>query len=161
GQITAAMLANVTAGLLAASAFVRCSAVRPPGPRRGRSRSMRDYPKLVTPPPGPRARAIIERDARTMSQNYRKDYPLVIDRAAGAVVMDVDGNRYLDFAAGIAVAATGHSHPDVVAAIQRQAERFLHMCATDFYYESVVELAEGLARRAPGAGPWRVFFANS
>src|SRR5262249_52809786 len=107
------------------------------------------------------ARAVIERDARTMSQNYRKDYPLVVERASGAVVTDVDGNRYLDFAAGIAVAATGHSHPDVVAAIQRQAERFLHMCATDFFYESVVELAEGLARRAPGAGPWRVFFANS
>jgi 4-aminobutyrate aminotransferase len=122
---------------------------------------MRDYPKLVCPPPGPRARAIIERDARTMSQNYRKDYPLVVDRAAGPVVVDVDGNRYLDFAAGIAVAATGHCHPEVVAAIQRQSERFLHMCATDFYYENVVQLAEGLARRAPGPGPWRVFFANS
>ncbi|PYQ54874.1 MAG: acetyl ornithine aminotransferase family protein [Acidobacteria bacterium] len=122
---------------------------------------MRDYPKLVCPPPGPRARAIIERDARTMSQNHRKDYPLVVDRAAGPVVVDVDGNCYLDFAAGIAVVATGHCHPDVVAAIQRQAERFLHMCATDFYYENVVQLAEGLARRAPGPGPWRVFFANS
>jgi 4-aminobutyrate aminotransferase len=122
---------------------------------------MRDYPELVTPPPGPRARAVIERDARTMSQNYRKDYPLVVESAAGPVVVDVDGNRYLDFAAGIAVAATGHCHPEVVAAIQRQAERFLHMCATDFYYENVVALAEGLARRAPGPGPWRVFFANS
>ncbi|HUG53955.1 MAG TPA: acetyl ornithine aminotransferase family protein [Vicinamibacteria bacterium] len=122
---------------------------------------MRDYPKLVTPPPGPRARAIIERDLRTMSQNYRKDYPLVVESGSGPVVVDVDGNRYLDFAAGIAVASTGHSHPEVVAAIQRQAERFLHMCATDFYYESVVSLAEGLARRAPGPGPWRVFFANS
>jgi 4-aminobutyrate aminotransferase len=77
------------------------------------------------------------------------------------MVADVDGNRYLDFAAGIAVASTGHAHPEVVAAIQRQAERFLHMCATDFFYENVVELAEGLARRAPGPGPWRVFFANS
>jgi 4-aminobutyrate aminotransferase len=77
------------------------------------------------------------------------------------VVEDPDGNRYLDFAAGIAVVATGHSHPEVVAAIKAQADRFLHMCATDFYYESVVELAEGLSRRAPGPGPWRVFFANS
>src|SRR6266851_730720 len=100
---------------------------------------MRDYPKLVCPPPGPRARAIMARDARTMSQNYRKDYPLVVERAAGPVVVDVDGNRYLDFAAGIAVVATGHCHPDVVAAIQRKAERLLHMCATDFYYESVVQ----------------------
>jgi len=122
---------------------------------------MRDYPKLVCPPPGPKARAIIERDARTMSQNYRKDYPLVVDHAKGPVVVDADGNRYLDFAAGIAVASTGHCHPDVVAAVQRQAERLLHLCATDFYHEDVVALAEGLARRAPGPGPWRVFFANS
>ena len=122
---------------------------------------MRDYPKLVCPPPGPKARAIIERDARTMSQNYRKDYPLVVDHAQGPVVVDADGNRYLDFAAGIAVASTGHCHPDVVAAVQRQAERLLHLCATDFYHEGVVALAEGLARRAPGPGPWRVFFANS
>jgi 4-aminobutyrate aminotransferase len=122
---------------------------------------MRDYPEMVCPPPGPKARAVIERDARTMSQNYRKDYPLVIDRASGPVVVDVDGNRYLDFAAGIAVASTGHCHPDVVAAVQRQSERLLHLCATDFYHEGVVALAEGLARRAPGPGPWRVLFANS
>ena len=122
---------------------------------------MRDYPKLICPPPGPKARAVIERDARTMSQNYRKDYPLVVDHAKGPVVVDADGNRYLDFAAGIAVASTGHCHPDVVAAVQRQAERLLHLCATDFYNEDVVALAEGLARRAPGPGPWRVFFANS
>jgi 4-aminobutyrate aminotransferase len=122
---------------------------------------MRDYPRMVCPPPGPKARAVIERDARTMSQNYRKDYPLVVDHAKGPVVVDADGNRYLDFAAGIAVASTGHCHPDVVAAVQRQAERLLHLCATDFYHEDVVALAEGLARRAPGRGPWRVFFANS
>lgn len=96
-----------------------------------------------------------------MSQNYRKDYPLVVERAFGPVVEDVDGNRYLDFAAGIAVVATGHCHPRVVAAVKEQSERLLHMCATDFYYESVVELAEGLARHAPGGGDWRVFFANS
>ncbi len=121
----------------------------------------KDYPRILTPPPGPKARAVIERDARVMSQNFAKDYPLVVERARGAVVEDLDGNRYLDFAAGIAVAATGHSHPEVVAAIKAQADRFLHMCATDFFYENVVELAEGLARRAPGPGPWRVFFANS
>jgi 4-aminobutyrate aminotransferase len=122
---------------------------------------MKDYPRIVTPPPGPKARAVIERDLRVMSQNFRKDYPLVAERAAGAVVDDPDGNRYLDFAAGIAVVATGHCHPDVVAAIKAQADRFLHMCATDFFYDNVVSLAEGLARRAPGPGPWRVFFANS
>jgi 4-aminobutyrate aminotransferase len=121
----------------------------------------KDYPSIVTPPPGPRARALIERDARAMSQNFSKDYPLVAERARGAMVEDPDGNRYLDFAAGIAVVATGHSHPEVVAAIQAQAGRFLHMCATDFYYDNIVELAERLTRRAPGPGPWRAFFANS
>jgi len=121
----------------------------------------RDYPRIVTPPPGPRAQALIARDARVMSQNFAKDYPLVAARGEGAMVEDLDGNRYLDFAAGIAVASTGHSHPQVVAAIRAQSERFLHMCATDFFYENVVDLAEGLARRAPGPGPWRVFFANS
>jgi 4-aminobutyrate aminotransferase len=121
----------------------------------------KDYPKIVVPPPGPKARAVIDRDLRVMSQNHKKDYPLVAARGQGAMVEDADGNRYLDFAAGIAVVATGHSHPDVVAAIKSQADRFLHLCATDFFYENVVELAEGLARRAPGPGPWRVFFANS
>jgi 4-aminobutyrate aminotransferase len=121
----------------------------------------KDYPKITVPPPGPRARGVIERDLRVMSQNYKKDYPLVAERGRGPMVEDVDGNRYLDFAAGIAVVATGHCHPEVVAAIKDQAERFHHMCATDFYYDSVVSLAEGLVRRAPGAGAWRVFFANS
>src|SRR5262249_47758419 len=128
---------------------------------RDRSAMAKEYPRILTPPPGPRARSVIERDARVMSQNYRKDYPLVAERAAGAMVEDPDGNRYLDFAAGIAVVATGHSHPAVVAAIKEQADRFLHMCATDFYYDNVVSLAEGLTRRAPGPGPWRAFFANS
>jgi 4-aminobutyrate aminotransferase len=121
----------------------------------------KDYPSITIPPPGPRARAIIDRDARVLSQNHRKDYPLVAERGLGVVVEDADGNRYLDFAAGIAVAATGHCHPAVVAAIRAQSERLLHICATDFYYENVVALAEGLARHAPGPGPWRVFFANS
>jgi 4-aminobutyrate aminotransferase len=121
----------------------------------------KDYPSITIPPPGPRARAVIDRDARVMSQNYRKDYPLVAARGRGPMVEDADGNRYLDFAAGIAVVATGHCHPEVVAAIKAQAERLLHICATDFYYENLVALAEGLARQAPGPGPWRVFFANS
>src|SRR6202022_4061383 len=102
------------------------------------------------PPPGPRARAVIDRDARVMSQNYRKDYPLVAARGLGPVVEDADGNRYLDFAAGIAVVGTGHCHPEGVTAIKAQAERLLHICATGFYYENLVALAEGLARHAPG-----------
>ena len=121
----------------------------------------KSYPHLVTELPGPRAKAIIERDLRVMAQNYSKDYPLVAARGAGAMVEDVDGNRFLDFGAGIAVVATGHSHPEVVAAIKAQADRFIHMCYTDFYYDNLIALAEGLARRGPGPGPWRIFFANS
>ena len=139
-----------------------CSTWTPPARScRGSDRHAQGLSAHRQRPAGPRARAVIERDARVMSQNFAKDYPLVASRGQGAMVEDVDGNRYLDFAAGIAVASTGHSHPDVVAAIRAQSERFLHMCATDFFYENVVELAEGLARRAPGPGPWRVFFANS
>ena len=121
----------------------------------------KDYPRIVTELPGPRASALIARDSKAMSQNYSKDYPLVAQKGSGAMVEDVDGNRFLDFGAGIAVVVTGHSHPEVVAAIKAQADRFLHMCYTDFYYESLIELAEKLAERGPGPGPWRVFFANS
>jgi len=118
-------------------------------------------PRIVVPPPGPRARAVIERDRAVVSQNFKKDYPFVIERAYGPVVEDPDGNTYLDFAAGIAVVATGHCHPEVVQAIKAQADRYLHICATDFYDENVVALAEGLTRHAPGPGPWRAFFCNS
>jgi 4-aminobutyrate aminotransferase len=121
----------------------------------------KNYPSITVPPPGPRAQKVIERDLRVMSQNYKKDYPLVAERGYGPVVEDPDGNRFLDFAAGIAVVATGHSHPEVVAAIKAQADRFIHMCYTDFYYDNLIALAEGLTRRAPGPGPWRAFFANS
>jgi 4-aminobutyrate aminotransferase len=121
----------------------------------------KDYPRIVTELPGPRAKALIARDEAAMSQNYGKDYPLVAGRGRGAMVEDVDGNRFLDFGAGIAVVATGHSHPEVVAAIKEQADLFLHMCYTDFYYEGLIDLAEKLAARGPGPGPWRVFFANS
>jgi len=120
-----------------------------------------DLPEIRTPPPGPKARAIIERDQRSLSPSYTRAYPLVVARGEGAIVEDVDGNRFLDFSAGIAVVATGHCHPEVVAAIQRQAARLIHMSGTDFYYENMVELAERLARLAPGGGPRRVFFGNS
>lgn len=118
-------------------------------------------PHLVTDLPGPKARAIIARDSRVVSPSYTRDYPLVIARGAGATVEDVDGNVFLDCTAGIAVNATGHSHPDVVAAIVEQARRFLHMSGTDFYYEPQVRLAEELSGIAPMPGPHRSFFGNS
>ena len=118
-------------------------------------------PQLKTPLPGPKARALIERDARVVSPSYTRDYPLVIARGEGAVVEDVDGNLFLDCTAGIAVTATGHSHPDVVFAIKSQAEKFLHMSGTDFYYEPQVRLGEELSAIAPMKGPHRSFFANS
>lgn len=120
-----------------------------------------DLPHLSGPLPGPRARAIIERDNRTVSPSYTRCYPLVAESGCGAMVHDVDGNRFLDFNAGIAVVATGHCHPRVVDAIQRQAARLIHMSGTDFYYESLVALAEALARIAPGDAHRRVSFGNS
>jgi 4-aminobutyrate aminotransferase len=118
-------------------------------------------PHIKTPLPGPRARAVIDRDATYVSPSYTRSYPLVMARGEGAVVEDVDGNVFLDCAAGIAVTATGHSHPDVVAAIVDQAQKFLHMSGTDFYYEPQVHLAEVIASIVPIAGPVRSFFGNS
>jgi 4-aminobutyrate aminotransferase len=118
-------------------------------------------PHLITPLPGPKAKQIVERDARVVSPSYTRDYPLVAKRGHGAVIEDVDGNSFLDFAAGIAVVSTGHCHPDVVAAIQKQAAELIHMSGTDFYYPNMVELAEKLASIAPGKEPKRVYFGNS
>jgi len=118
-------------------------------------------PSLKTALPGPKAQAIIERDAKVVSPSYTRDYPLVISRGEGAFVEDVDGNVFLDCTAGIAVTSTGHSHPDVVAAIVEQAGKFLHMSGTDFYYEPQVRLAEELSAIAPMPGPHRTFFGNS
>jgi len=118
-------------------------------------------PHLNTELPGPNAKRVIEQDERFTSPSYTRVYPLVVKRGEGCVLEDVDGNRFLDFNAGIAVCATGHSHPHVVAAIKAQADRFLHMSGTDFYYEPQADLAEKLATIAPGNSPKRVFFANS
>jgi 4-aminobutyrate aminotransferase len=118
-------------------------------------------PDIRTPLPGPKARAIIERDRKYVSPSYTRDYPFVIARGEGAVVEDVDGNRFLDCAAGIAVNSTGVSHPEVVKAISEQAQKFIHMSGTDFYYEPQVRLAEELASIAPIAGDVRTFFGNS
>lgn len=122
---------------------------------------MTDAPLLKTSLPGPKAKAIIERDGKVVSPSYTRSYPFVMARGEGAVVEDVDGNRFLDCAAGIAVNSTGHSHPDVVAAIVDQAQRFLHMSGTDFYYEPQVRLAEELEAVMPFSGPKRTFFGNS
>ncbi len=118
-------------------------------------------PVLKTALPGPNARRIIDGDARLLSPSYTRSYPLVIRRGRGAMVEDVDGNLFLDFSAGIAVVATGHSHPEVVAAIREQAADFIHMSGTDFYYESMVTLAGKLEKIAPGDSPKRVFYTNS
>lgn len=118
-------------------------------------------PDIKTRLPGPRATAIIARDAQVVSPSYTRDNPLVIARGEGVVVEDVDGNLFLDCTAGIAVTATGHSHPDVVRAIVDQAGKFLHMSGTDFYYEVQVRLAEELSAIAPMKGPHRSFFGNS
>jgi len=118
-------------------------------------------PHIRTTLPGPKARAIIERDSKVVSPSYTRDYPLVIARGEGATVEDVDGNVFLDCTAGIAVTSTGHSHPEVVQAIVEQAGRFLHMSGTDFYYEPQVRLGEELSAIAPMKGPHRSFFGNS
>ena len=120
-----------------------------------------DGPDIKTPLPGPKAKAIIDRDREFVSPSYTRDYPFVIARGEGAVVEDVDGNRFLDCAAGIAVNSTGVSHPDVVKAISEQAQKFIHMSGTDFYYEPQVRLAEELAGIAPIDGKVRTFFGNS
>ena len=115
-------------------------------------------PYVKTALPGPRAKAIIERDGRGVA--VMRDYPLVIAQGFGATVEDVDGNVFLDCTSGIAVTATGHSHPEVVHAIVEQAQKFLHMSGTDFYYEPQVRLAEALGD-CPMPGPHRSFFGNS
>jgi 4-aminobutyrate aminotransferase len=120
-----------------------------------------DLPQLIGELPGPRARQIIDRDKKVLSPSYTRPYPLVASRGEGAIVEDVDGNRFLDFNAGIAVVSTGHCHPKVVEAIQQQAARLIHMSGTDFYYENMVTLAEKLAALAPGGGERRVYFGNS
>ena len=120
-----------------------------------------DAPDIKTPLPGPKAKALIDRDRQFVSPSYTRDYPFVIARGEGAVVEDVDGNRFLDCAAGIAVNSTGVSHPNVVRAITEQAQKFIHMSGTDFYYEPQVRLAEELARIVPIEGAVRTFFGNS
>jgi len=118
-------------------------------------------PQINTSLPGPEARRVLELDRTYVSPSYTRDYPLVAKRGRGMMVEDVDGNTFLDFAAGIAVVSTGHCHPEVVRAIQQQAETLIHMSGTDFYYPSLAELAQRLASIAPGKEAKRVYFGNS
>jgi 4-aminobutyrate aminotransferase len=115
----------------------------------------------VTELPGPLAVDLIERDAHALSPSFTRPYPFVMERGEGCWATDVDGNVFLDFTAGIAVNTTGHSHPRVVQAITEQAERFLHMSGTDFYYRQEIELAERLAAACLPGQDARVFFTNS
>jgi len=110
--------------------------------------------------PGPKAQAIIERDKKFISPSYPRGYPFVMDHGKGTQVWDVDGNRFLDFAAGIAVASTGHSHPQVVRAIQDQAEKFIHI-SSDYYHETWAHLGERLNDIAPFDDPAASFMTNS
>ncbi len=120
-----------------------------------------DYPRVAGAVPGPKAKAIIAKDKEYASPSYIKEYPLVIAGGKGAMVEDVDGNRYIDWMAGIAVSSTGYNHPAVVKAVQDAAGKFLHICGTDFYYQGFSDLCEALAKSAPGGGKWRTFLSNS
>lgn len=118
-------------------------------------------PNIRMPLPGPLAKSLLDRDAVYVSPSYTRGYPLVVGSGSGAVIEDVDGNLFLDMTAGIAVTSTGHCHPDVVAAIQDQAGKLIHMSGTDFYYAPQIDLAQKLADAAPGPSPKKVFFTNS
>ena len=118
-------------------------------------------PKLVCALPGAKAVAAVEADTRLISPSYTRSYPLVAKRGRGVRIEDPDGNEFLDFAAGIAVVSTGHCHPEVVAAIQKQAAELIHISGTDFYYEGMTELADRLSAVAPMPGPHRFFYGNS
>lgn len=118
-------------------------------------------PKLVTTLPGPKAKAAVAEDDRLISPSYTRSYPLVAKSGRGCRVTDVDGNEFLDFAAGIAVNSTGHCHPEVVAAIQKQAAELIHISGTDFYNLPLTDLAERLSAVAPMPGPHKFFYGNS
>ncbi len=126
-----------------------------------KNESSKFAPKLITELPGPKAKAIVAADDRLMSPSYTRSYPLVAKSGRGTRITDVDGNEFLDFAAGIAVTSTGHCHPEVVAAIQKQAAELIHMSGTDFYYPQMTEFAERLSKIAPMPGPHRFYYGNS
>src|SRR5205085_8787205 len=118
-------------------------------------------PVIKTKLPGPNAARIVKEDAAIISPSYTRSYPLVAKRGRGVIIEDADGNEFLDFSSGIAVCSTGHCHPEVVAAIQKQAAELIHMSGTDFYYELMPQLAERLSKSAPMSGPIKVYYGNS
>lgn len=123
--------------------------------------STRSVPYLATTVPGPKAQAVVSRSQQAVTPSLPHAYPLAVKSARGVVVEDMDGNRFLDCAAGIAVCSTGHCHPRVVRAIQEQAGRLIHICASDFYDPTYVDLAERLGKLAPGNHNKKVFLGNS
>ncbi len=122
---------------------------------------LHQIPLIKTSLPGPLAAKMIAKDEQFTSPSYTRFYPLVVKRGYGAMIEDLDGNRFLDFTSGIAVCATGHCHPRIVEAIRKQSEQLIHMSGTDFYYGPQADLAEKLASLAPGKSAKKVFFANS
>src|SRR5256886_10025552 len=118
-------------------------------------------PKIKTALPGPNAKRVLAGDEKYISPSYTRSYPLVAKSGRGIVVTDVDGNEFFDFSAGIAVVSTGHCHPDVVAAIQKQAGELIHMSGTDFYYENMITLAERLSEIPPNPGPHKNYSRKS
>src|SRR3989475_1259253 len=118
-------------------------------------------PKIKTALPGPNAKRILAGDEKYIPPSYTRSYPLVAKSGRGIVATDVDGNEFLDFSGGIAVTSTGHCHPRVVEAIQKQAAELIHMSGTDFYYENMITLADRLSQIAPMPGPHRIYYGNS
>jgi len=117
-------------------------------------------PNIKVTPPGPKAKAIIERDHRYIATST-KTSPIVARRGEGSIIEDVDGNIFIDFTCGVAVTSLGHCHPEIVDAIQRQTRELMHFAGTDFYYEIQAKLAEKLCNITPGGFPKKVFFTNS
>src|SRR6202007_1240811 len=118
-------------------------------------------PKIKTALPGPNAKRVLAGDEKYISPSYTRSYPLVAKSGRGIIVTDADGNEFFDFSAGIAVTSTGHCHPHVVAAMQKQAGELIHMSGTDFYYENMIQLAERLSKIAPMPGPHKIYYGNS
>jgi len=119
------------------------------------------FPKLATEIPGPKAVKFVEEDKRFISQSYTRVYPLVVEKAKGVIVTDIDGNQYLDFSSGLGACSTGHCHPEIIKAISEQSKKLIHMSGTDFYYLSQLKLAKKLNQVLPGKNNKRVFFGNS
>ncbi|MBL8189728.1 MAG: aminotransferase class III-fold pyridoxal phosphate-dependent enzyme, partial [Acidobacteria bacterium] len=120
-----------------------------------------NLPVIKTALPGPVAQQVVAHDAQFISPSYTRPYPLVVKRAKGAMIEDVDGNIFLDFNAGVAVCSTGHAHPQVIEAIKKQVDDFLHVCSADYYFPQLSQLAEKLNQVAPGDAPKKVHFGNS